>query len=54
MQLHLQSSDHLEETEEAVDASGPAFYGAAKIKTQPESKRVVFGLFDMLTVQGVT
>ena len=30
------------------------FYGAAKIKTQPESKRAVFGgnVFDMLTVWG--
>lgn len=35
MQLHLQSSDHLKETEEAIDASRPAFDGAGEVEAQP-------------------
>lgn len=39
MQLHLQCPNHLEETEEAIDACRPTFYGTGEIETQPASRQ---------------
>lgn len=39
MQLHLQCPNHLEETEEAIDACRPTFDGTGEIETQPASRQ---------------